>query len=51
MQNSIVLKGYDVCVCVCPAGIVHIPLVCKAAQVETESGSLLSSEPLEALYF
>jgi len=55
MKNCIVLKGYEVCVCVCvclcPAGIIHIPLVCKVAQVETESGSLLSAELLEASYF
>lgn len=51
MQNCIVSEG---CkrggVCLCPAGIVRVPLVCKAAPLETESGSLLPSELLEALY-
>lgn len=51
MQNCIVSEDCKRgCVCLCPAGIVHVPLVCKAAPLETESGSLLPSELLEALY-
>lgn len=48
VQNCIVLKGCEVCVCPCPAGIARVQLAHPAARVGTEGGSLLSPELLEA---